>query len=50
MNTLKFEPEGWDNEITKLDRNNWKSYKESNEILQGLVSKCDDSYNLYIKR
>lgn len=49
MNTLKFEPEGWDNEITKLDRNNWKSYKESNEILQGLVSKCDDSYNLYIK-
>lgn len=49
MNTLKFEPEGWDNEITKLDRNNWKSYKESNEILQGLVSKCDDNYNLYIK-
>ena len=49
MNTLKFEPEGWDNEITKLDRSNWKSYKESNEILQGLVSKCDDNYNLYIK-
>ena len=49
MNTLKFEPEGWDNEITKLDRNNWKSYKESNEILQGLVSNCDDNYNLYIK-
>ena len=49
MNTLKFEPEGWDNEITKLDRSNWKSYKESNEILQGLVSNCDDNYNLYIK-
>lgn len=49
MNTLKFEPEGWDNEITKLDRSNWKSYKENNEILQGLVSKCDDNYNLYIK-
>ena len=49
MNTLKFEPEGWENEITKLDRSNWKSYKESNEILQGLVSKCDDNYNLYIK-
>ena len=49
MNTLKFEPEGWENEITKLDRSNWKSYKESNEILQGLVSNCDDNYNLYIK-
>ena len=48
MNTLKFEPEGWNNEITKLDENNWKSYKENNKTLQGLVKKCDDNYNLYI--
>ena len=48
MNTLKFEPEGWNNEITKLDENNWKSYKENNKTLQGLVKRCDDNYNLYI--
>ena len=48
MNTLKFEPEGWNNEITRLDVNNWKSYKENNKTLQGLVKRCDDNYNLYI--
>ena len=49
MNTLKFEPEGWNNEVTKLDERNWKSYKENNETLQGLVKRCDDNYNLYVK-
>ncbi len=49
MNNLQFEPEGWNNEITKLDKNNWKSYMENNETLQGLVKNCDDNYNLYIK-
>ena len=48
MNTLKFEPEGWNNEITKVDKNNIQEYIESKKTLQGLVRKCDESYNLYI--
>ena len=48
MNTLKFEPEGWNDEITKVDKNNIQEYIESKKTLQGLVRKCDESYNLYI--
>ena len=48
MNTLKFEPEGWKNEITKVDKSNIYTYMEDNKTLQGLVKKCDDNYNLYI--
>ena len=49
MNTLKFEPEGWNNEITKVDKFNLKTYMENQETLQGLVRNCDDNYNLYVK-
>ena len=48
MNTFKFLPEGWNNEITKVDKTNIKQYMENKEILQGLVKACDDNYNLYI--
>ena len=48
MNNLEFVPEGWNNEITKLNLNNWKNYKNNQEILQGRVTKCDNDYNLYI--
>ena len=48
MKTLKFRPEGWNNEISKLNSKNIESYIESGEILQGLVKKCDDQYNLYV--
>lgn len=49
MNTLKFKPEGWNNEITPLDKNKINAYMQKNETLQGLVKECDDNYNLYIK-
>ncbi len=49
MNTLKFKPEGWNNEITPLDKSNVNRYMQKKEILQGLVKECDDDYNLYIK-
>ncbi len=49
MNTLKFKPEGWNNEITKLDNENIEKYIQKNEVLQGLVEKCDENYNLSIK-
>ncbi len=49
MNSLKFKPEGWNNEITQLNTNNIESYIHTDEVLQGLVKKCDDDYNLYIQ-
>lgn len=49
MNTLKFKPEGWNNEITPLDFNHINNYIQTNETLQGLVKECDDNYNLYIQ-
>lgn len=48
MNTFKFEPEGWNNEITKLETNDIKKYMDTKEILQGIVKQCDDEYNLYV--
>ncbi|MBQ2938217.1 MAG: S1 RNA-binding domain-containing protein [Clostridia bacterium] len=39
MNTFKFFPEGWKNE----------SLIEKNDILQGIVDKCDENYNLHVK-
>ena len=49
MDILKFKPEGWNNEITKLDKNNIEEYIKTNETLQGLVEKCDENYNLSVK-
>ena len=48
METLKFKPEGWNNEVTPLDEENLSHYIETNETLQGLVKKCDNDYNLYV--
>ena len=48
MNTFKFIPEGWNNEITKIDETNIQQYIENQDILQGLVKECDVDYNLYI--
>lgn len=39
MNTFKFFPEGWKN----------SSLTGTNDIFQGIVEKCDESYNLYVK-
>lgn len=49
MNTFKFMPEGWNNQISKLDTTEDIINKmENQEILQGLVKSCDEKYNLYI--
>jgi len=49
MNTFKFIPEGWNNEISKLDTTEELIDKMKNEeILQGLVKSCDEKYNLHI--
>lgn len=49
MNTLKFKPEGWNNEITELQPKDIENYMNSNEVMQGLVKRCDEDFNLYIK-
>lgn len=49
MKTFKFMPEGWNNEISRLDTENIDYYRENGTILQGLVRKCDDKYNLHIE-
>ena len=49
MNALKFLPEGWNNEITKIDKSNIKKYMQEKETIQGLVKDCDKDYNLYVK-
>ncbi len=49
MNTLKYKPEGWNNEITALNEGNITSYMKEKEVLQGLVQECDENYNLHIQ-
>lgn len=48
MNADKFIPEGWNNLVTSLDVAKLNQYVEKEEIMQGLVKKCDEDYNLYI--
>ena len=49
MKTLEFRPEGWNNEITKLETvEDIKNCQENQITLQGLVKSCDENYNLYI--
>lgn len=49
MNTLKFKPEGWNNEITQINQEKIEDYIQTKETLQGIVKKCDEHYNLYIQ-
>lgn len=48
MNTFNLKPEGWNNEIANVEKDDIKKYIESNETLQGLVKECDEQYNLHI--
>ncbi len=48
MNTFQFVPEGWNEQIEKLDINKIQEYKEENKVVQGIVQSCDEKYNLHI--
>lgn len=48
MNTFQFVPEGWNEQIEKLDMNKIQEYKEENKVVQGIVQSCDEKYNLHI--
>ncbi len=48
MNTFQFVPEGWNEQVEKLDINKIQEYKEKNKVVQGIVQSCDEKYNLHI--
>ncbi len=48
MSAFRFKPEGWNNEITDVEKNNIQKYIIDKEILQGIVKECDQQYNLHI--
>ena len=49
MNTFKFMPEGWRDELSKLENENTREFLENGEILQGIVEECDENYNLHVR-
>ena len=48
MEYQKFIPEGWQITEEKLSLENLKNAMQTGEVLQGLVSKCDNNCNLHI--
>lgn len=48
MKTFKYKPEGWNNEISKLDVCDIEQIRANGEILQGIVKTCDEQYNLHV--
>lgn len=49
MNTYKFIPEGWNDEINSISDQDIFKYKNNQEILQARVDSCDENYNLHIE-
>ena len=47
MEYQKFIPEGWEN-TPKVTTEELHNALENNTIMQGLVTKCDSNYNLYV--
>ena len=43
-----FMPEGWDNVVSTLDGNNINEVINNQTTLQGIVTDCDDEFNLHI--
>ena len=48
MKTLKFMPEGWNNEISTFDLEGLEKCRQKGQVLQGLVKNCDEDFNLHI--
>ena len=49
INNLKFVPEGWDNKISTINRDQIHLCIKDDKTLQGLVKNCDNNYNLHIE-
>ncbi len=48
MGEQKFIPEGWENIVKPITPYELTKACETGEIMNGLVTKCDTSYNLYV--
>lgn len=48
MKAFNFIPEGWQDEISNVNKSNINQYIEENQTLQGIVQSCDKDYNLHI--
>lgn len=48
MRAFQFKPEGWNNEISKVNQNNIEEYINAEKVLQGLVKSCDENLNLHV--
>ena len=49
MNTFRFVPEGWNEEIENLNLQKIQKYQQENKTIQGIVKSCDEKYNLHIE-
>lgn len=48
MEYQKFIPEGWKNTEEEININMLKNAMQTGKIMQGIVSKCDENYDLHI--
>ena len=48
MNTFRFVPEGWNEEVENLSLQKIQEYQNKNKTVQGIVQSCDEKYNLHI--
>lgn len=49
MNTQPFTPEGWDYDAKPITKETIYKFIDNGETLQGIVSSCDEDYNLHVK-
>lgn len=48
MSTFGFLPEGWKEELNSFDLKATEDFMKEGTILQGMVERCDESYNLHV--
>ena len=48
MKNEKFIPEGWIEDVSPITKEMLNNAIKTGDILQGIVSKCDSNYNLYV--
>ncbi len=48
MNTFRFVPEGWNEDVENLSLQKIQEYQNKNKTVQGIVQSCDEKYNLHI--
>ena len=48
MKYQRFEPEGWEENFRPMSKEYLENAMRKGTILQGIVKKCDDSYNLHV--